>query len=236
MQKRSGYDRSIAMFSPDGRLLQVEYAKKTVKQGSTSLGIRCEDGIVLAVDKRFVNKLVDPSSIEKISKIDNHVACAMSGIVSDGRVLVDRLRYMAQEHKFVYDTPSDILMLVKDISDLKQTYTQSGGVRPFGVSLVIGGIDVDGPKLFVTDPTGIYFQYFAKAIGEKEKEIDAILQSDYKKDISVDEGIKLALKAMKEALGDDYDEKRVSIKTITEGHDDLKSLTNEEIKKYSKKV
>ncbi len=236
MQQRKGYDRSIAMFSPDGRLLQVEYAKKTIKQGSTSLGIKCKDGVVLAVDKRFVNKLVDPSSIEKISKIDDHVGCAMSGIVSDGRVLVDKLRYMAQEHQFVYDTPSDILMLVKDVADLKQTYTQSGGVRPFGVSLIIGGIDVEGPKLFVTDPTGIYFEYFAKAIGEKEKEIDTILQKDYEEDISVKDGIKLALKSMKEALGDGYDEKRVDIKTIEEDGDGLKTLSDDEIKKYSKKV
>ncbi|PIY60406.1 proteasome subunit alpha, partial [Candidatus Woesearchaeota archaeon CG_4_10_14_0_8_um_filter_47_5] len=163
-----GYDRAITMFSPDGRLLQVEYAKKTVRQGSTAMGMVCKDGVLLVTDKRIVDSLVVPESVEKIFQIDYHIAATASGILSDARVLVDRAQVKAQQHRVTYDVPIDILTVVKSICDLKQICTQSGGLRPFGVSLLITGIDEQGCKLFETDPTGIFFQYRATVIGEGE--------------------------------------------------------------------
>ena len=150
-----GYDRAITMFSPDGRLLQVEYAKKTVRQGSTAIGISCKDGVVLVTDKRLVDKLVVAESVEKIWQIDDHIGSTASGIISDARVLIERAQILAQQHRVTYDSPIDILSIVKDICNLKQITTQSGGYRPFGVSILVAGVDNGQPKLFETDPTGI---------------------------------------------------------------------------------
>ena len=154
-----GYDRTSTMFSPDGRLLQVEYAKKTVKQGTTAIGMACKNGVLLVADKRLSDELIVPKSVEKVFQVDEHIGATASGILSDGRVLIDRARLLAQQHQVTYDNPVDTESLVKDICDLKQAFTQYGGARPFGVSILFGGIDDDEPVLFLTDPTGIFFQY-----------------------------------------------------------------------------
>src|SRR3989344_143642 len=150
-----GYDRAITMFSPDGRLLQVEYAKKTVKQGSTAIGMVCKDGVILVTDKRIVDPLIVSDSVEKISKIDDHMGATAAGILSDARVLIERAQLKAQQHQVTYDSPVDVLSVVKDVCDVKQVCTQSAGLRPFGVSLLIIGIDSSGASLYETDPTGI---------------------------------------------------------------------------------
>ena len=159
---KMGYDRSITMFSPDGRLLQVEYAKKTVKQGSTAIGLACKDGVVLVADKRVTSKLMVPETIEKTFRIDNHIATTAAGIISDARVLVDRAQLKAQQHAVTYDSMIDVISVVKDMCDLKQICTQSAGLRPFGVSMLVGGVENGGEiKLFLTEPYGLYFQYKA---------------------------------------------------------------------------
>ncbi|MEM4699491.1 MAG: archaeal proteasome endopeptidase complex subunit alpha, partial [Candidatus Nezhaarchaeales archaeon] len=160
-----GYDRAITVFSPDGRLFQVEYALEAVRRGWTTLGVKCVEGVVLAVEKKKILPLVDPSSMEKIWKIDEHVGVAYAGLASDGRVLIDRARVEAQINRLIYDEPIDIEMLTRRISDLKQLYTQHAGVRPFGVSFLIAGVDKTGPKLFMTEPSGAYAGYYATAIG-----------------------------------------------------------------------
>ncbi len=197
-----GYDRAITMFSPDGRLLQVEYAKKTVKQGSTAVGVRCKDGVLLVADKRIVDDLIVVSSIEKTFMIDNHIAATAAGILSDARVLVERAQLTAQQHKVTYDHPVDVLTVVKDICDLKQITTQSGGYRPFGVSLLVGGVDDTGLRLFETDPTGIFFEYKAAAIGEGEAVVEEILHKEYKETLTVKDGLKLVIKALNKAIED----------------------------------
>ena len=199
-----GYDRAITMFSPDGRLLQVEYAKKTVKQGSAAIGIVCKDGVLLVTDKRIVDKFVVPGSVEKIFQIDDHIAATASGILSDARVLVERAQLKAQQHRVTYDSPIDTLSVVKDICNLKQICTQSGGLRPFGVSLLIAGIDEDGPKLFETDPTGIFFQYLVTSIGEGEADIEKVFEKEYRKDMTIEDGLKLSIKALKKVLGEEF--------------------------------
>ena len=143
MIDKMGYDRSITMFSPDGRLLQVEYAKKTVKQGSTAIGIACKDGVVLVADKRVTSKLLVPEAIEKMFKVDDHIGATAAGIISDARVLVDRVQLKAQQHSVTYDSKIDVLSIVKDICDLKQICTQSAGLRPFGVSMLVAGVEED---------------------------------------------------------------------------------------------
>ena len=204
-----GYDRAITMFSPDGRLLQVEYAKKTVKQGSTAIGMACKDGVLLLTDKRIVDSLVVPEAVEKVWEIDEHMGATASGILSDARILVERAQLRAQQHKVTYDSPIDVLSVVKDICNLKQLCTQSGGLRPFGVALLIAGVDEAGIKLFETDPTGIYFQYKASVIGEGEAVIEEILHKEYKENMSVEDGFKLGLRALQKFLGKDFNIERV---------------------------
>jgi len=210
-----GYDRAITMFSPDGRLLQVEYAKKTVRQGSTAIGIVCKDGALLVTDKRIVDKLIVADAVEKIWQVDDHIAITAAGILSDARILVERAQVKAQENKVIYDSPIDVLTIVRDIANLKQMCTQSGGLRPFGVSLLIAGVDEDGMKLFETDPTGIYFQYKATAIGEGEIEVKAILTKEYKETMSVEDGLRLAISALKKVVTDGFEADRIDAVYIT---------------------
>ncbi len=210
-----GYDRAITMFSPDGRLLQVEYAKKTVRQGSTAIGMVCSDGVLLVADKRIVDKLVIPESVEKIFQIDDHIAATASGILSDARVLIERAQIKAQQHKVTYDTPIDTVSVVKDICALKQICTQSGGLRPFGVSVILAGIDSDGPKLFETDPTGIYFQFRATVIGEGETEIEEVLNKEYDDKLTIEEGLRLAITALNNVLDKNFSIERVDAAYIT---------------------
>lgn len=205
-----GYDRAITMFSPDGRLLQVEYAKKTVRQGSTAIGMTCSDGVLLVADKRIIDKLVIPESVEKIFKIDDHIAATAAGIISDARVLIERSQLKAQQHAVTYDSPVDTITIVKDICALKQICTQSGGLRPFGVSVIVAGIDSDGPKVFETDPTGIFFQFKATVIGEGEPEIEEILNKEYKDSLTIEDGLKLCLRALNQVLDKNFSVERIA--------------------------
>ena len=226
-----GYDRTSIMFSPDGRLLQVEYAKKTVKQGTTAVGIVCKDGVLLIADKRIVEKLIVPESIEKIFQIDDHIGATASGILSDGRVLIERAQILGQQHRITYSEPITTETLVKEICDLKQLYTQVGGARPFGVSIMFMGMG-EKPHLFVTDPTGIFFEYKATAIGEGELEVKDVLSKSYKDNMSLDEGLRLGISCLKKALGKDFDIDRIDGAYIKLSEKQFKRLTREELMKH----
>lgn len=229
-----GYDRAITMFSPDGRLLQVEYAKKTVKQGSTAIGLVCSDGVLLVTDKRIVDPLVVTEAIEKIFQIDDHIGATASGIISDARVLIERSQVKAQQHRVTYDSAIDVLSVVKSVCDLKQLCTQSGGLRPFGVSLLVAGIDSDGPKLFETDPTGIFFQYRAVVIGEGEEGIEDILHKKYKPSITIADGLVLCVEALKQVLDDNFNAERLDAAYITTADKVFKKVDKKEFEKILK--
>ena len=226
-----GYDRSIAMFSPDGRLLQVEYAKKTVRQGSTAVGIVCKDGVLLVTDKRIVDPLVVSEAIEKIFKVDEHIVATAAGILSDARVLIEMAQLKAQQHKVTYDSPIDTLTVVKDICNLKQICTQQAGLRPFGVSILVAGIDNGTPKLFETDPTGIFFQYKATVIGEKEPEIEDILHKKYKDSITIDEAFKLIVSAFCKLLGKNFNPSRIDAAYIKTDEKKFRKMTKAQVEK-----
>lgn len=228
-----GYDRAITMFSPDGRLLQVEYAKKTVKQGSTVIGILYAGGVLLITDKRILDPLMVGSSVEKIFKIDDHIGAAASGIVSDGRVLVDRAMVKAQQNRVTYDAPIDVISVVRDIADLQQMTTQSGGYRPFGVSLLIAGVD-DRAHLYETDPTGIYFEFKATVIGEGETKIRPILHEEYKDGLSRDDAIALALKGLKQVLDKDFSIDRIDAATISVESKRFESVARADLERLAK--
>ncbi len=235
MIDKMGYDRSITMFSPDGRLLQVEYAKKTVQRGSTALGLACKNGVVFVTDKRVTSKLMVAEAIEKMFRIDDHIGAAAAGLIADARVLIDRVQLRAQQHSVTYDSKIDILSVVKEICDLKQIGTQSGGLRPFGVSLLVGGVDEDGEvRLFLTEPYGLYFQYRAAVVGEGEAEIEAMLNKRYKSTMSVDEGLKFGLILMKEFLKEEYNVERVDAAYIDDKTRRFTKLSNDELRKLMK--
>jgi proteasome alpha subunit len=190
------YDRAITVFSPDGRLFQVEYAREAVKRGTTAVGVRGKSGVVLLVDKRVSSKLVVPASIEKIFAIDTHVGCATSGLVADARALVDRARVEAQLNRVTYDEPVPIDVLVKKVCDFKQGYTQFGGGRPFGTALLIAGVDATGPRLFETDPSGALIEYKASAVGSGRQQALDVLEKEYKEGLSDEAAVQLGLKAL----------------------------------------
>ena len=231
-----GYDRAITMFSPDGRLLQVEYAKKTVKQGSTTIGMVCKDGVLLVADKRIVDTLVVAESVEKVFQIDKHIGATASGIISDARVLIDRAQLKAQQHRVTYDAPIDTLSIVKDMCSIKQLCTQSGGLRPFGVSILVAGIDNGKGKLYETDPTGIFFEYRASVIGEGEEEVENMLHSEYKDTLSIEEGIMLTVKALAKLVGKDFNANRLDIAYIKNDKKKFTKMSRDELNSIVSKV
>ncbi len=231
-----GYDRAITMFSPDGRLLQVEYAKKTVKQGSTAIGIVCSDGVLLVTDKRIVDSLIIPESVEKTFQIDEHIGASASGILSDARVLIENAQNKAQQHRLTYDSEIDVLSVVKAICDLKQICTQSAGLRPFGVSILIAGVDANGPRLFETDPTGIYFQYKASVIGEGETEIEEMLHKQYKETLTIEDALKIIIRALAKILDKNFDAARIDAAYIRTNERKFKKIPKLSIEKLLKEV
>jgi proteasome alpha subunit len=210
-----GYDRAITVFSPDGRLLQVEYAKKAVSHGAMTLGIVYKEGILLVSDRRITEKLMVAESVHKISKIDDHVAGTFAGYTSDARVLIKKCRVFAQQHKLTYGEPVDIEGVVKYVSDLEQAYTQYGGIRPFGIAFLFAGVDKRGIQLYETDPSGIYTQYLARAIGMGSPEANKVLERKFKDGMKLEDAQKLALEVFKEILDKEFSLEKLEAATIT---------------------
>ena len=228
-----GYDRAATMFSPDGHILQVEYAEKTVRLGSASIGIICKDGVVIVADKRVKDRLIVQESANKIYEIDEHISSTAAGILSDARILIERAQLVAQQHRVTYDSPIDVESIIKDIADMMQNFTQYPGARPFGVSVMVAGINAE-PKLYISDVTGNYVAYKATAIGENDEKIKEQLRKQYREDITIDEAIKLSLKIFKEVLGKNFQVDRFDVSFIDRKEKKMKRLKGEQLKKYSK--
>ena len=194
-----GYDRAITVFSPDGRLFQVEYAREAVKRGATAIGVKTDGGVILVADRRVTSKLLEPNTIEKIYVIDDHIGAATSGLVADARILIDRARLEAQINRLTYDEPIRVKDLAKRICDFKQQFTQFGGVRPFGVSLLIAGID-ERPRLYETDPSGALLEYKATAIGAGRNVVMEFFEKEYRDRMSLEDAMVNAMVAMGKAI------------------------------------
>ena len=227
---QAGYDRAITVFSPDGRLFQVQYAREAVKRGATAVGIKCKDGVVLAVEKRVTSKLIEPESYEKIFQIDDHIAAASSGILADARILVDRARLESQIYRLTYGEPVPLTILIKKICDLKQMHTQYGGVRPFGVALLMAGVN-DKPQLFETDPSGAYFEWKAVAIGSGRNTAMAIFEDKYKDDMDLDGAIRLAVFALAKTMEKPVPE-GIEVAIITMESKKFEKVSPERVAKY----
>jgi len=192
-----GYDRAIVTFSPDGRLFQVEYAREAVKRGTTSVGLVFDGGVVLVVSKVKNPLSIPENGGEKISQVDDHLGAAISGFMADGRILIERSRIKAQVFKLTYDEPLDVLGAVKEISDIMQAYTQYGGVRPFGVALLLAGVDEKGARLFEVDPSSTFYGWKAHAIGRGAPEALKVLRKEWKDKMKQEDAMKLAIKSLR---------------------------------------
>lgn len=229
-----GYDRAATMFSPDGHLLQVEYAEKIIRLGSASIGIVCKDGVLIVSDKRIRDKLIAPESTHKIMEVDSHIIAASAGMVADARVLIDQAQILAQQNRVTYDSPIEPISVIRMIADRKQQFTQYGGARPYGIALLIAGAYKGKGSLFTSDVTGNFFSYKANAIGENDERIKEILRSELKEGISIDEGLRFCLKIFKEILGKNFEIERFETAYIKNEAKGIVRLHGEELKKFSK--
>jgi len=225
-----GYDRTATMFSPEGHLLQVEYAEKTVRLGSSSIGMVCSDGVFILADKRIEDKLLVKESASKISEIDSHIIASSAGIFSDARVLVERAQLLAQQHRVTYNSQIEPELVIKEIANTKQQFTQYGGARPFGVSMMIAGINGKKPEVFVSDVTGNYFSYYANVIGENDDKIREELKEKYKHGLTIKQGVKLALEIFEKVQGNKFNMKKFELVYINKEDAKLKRLEGENIK------
>ncbi|MCW3992972.1 MAG: archaeal proteasome endopeptidase complex subunit alpha [Candidatus Bathyarchaeota archaeon] len=229
------YDRAITVFSPDGRLFQVEYAMELVNRGATILGIQCREGVVLGAEET-VDPLEEAESSWKIFKLDNHIGAAIVGLSSDARVLIDNARVYAQSNKLTYDEPIDVEVVTKRICDIKQLYTQHAGVRPFGISLIFGGVDKTGNHVFGTHPSGTYRGYKARTEGAGKETVIKILREEYREEMSLEDTIKLTVKCLVKALEARQLPPRIKIAVIPSATKKMEMLRDDKIGEYLKEL
>ena len=227
------YDEVITVFSPDGRLFQVEYALETVYRGPTIIGVSCPEGVVIGAEEKVESRLRDPNFSEKIYEVDEHLGGAIVGLGSDARVLIDYARIYAQSNRLMYDEPADVEIVARGIGDLMQLYTQYEGVRPFGVSIIFAGVDKVGSRLFTTDPSGSYRAYRAVAIGIGHETAQNLLEKEYREDLKLDEAVKLAVKCLVKAR---IEKSTVRIAVIPSETKRFRMLTAEEVKPYMRRT
>jgi proteasome alpha subunit len=190
-----GYDMTPTMYSPDGRIYQVEYAIETVKRGTLAIGVKCKDGVIIAVEEN--PRALQVSSItQKIFLVDQHIGVAAAGYIPDARVQVDNARFFSQSNKLTYDEPVEVETVAKHLADQCHQFTQYSGVRPYGVALIIAGVDLKGGAIYVTDPSGTYVSYEAVAIGASSEEVTDFLEKNYKPEMTLEDGAALATAAI----------------------------------------
>ena len=226
------YDRAITIFSPEGRLYQVEYALELVKRGALIVGVSSPEGVVLAANETPESQLEDPEYFRKIFQLDEHVGAAIAGLSSDARVLVRQARVFCQSNRLLYDEPVDIEVLTRRIGDLAQIYTQNAGVRPFGVSMIFVGVDTKGCRVLTTDPSGSYRGYKATTVGRKSDEVNRMLEERYKEDFALDEAVALAVEAVKSGSEGEVSSKIVKVAVVPADTKVFRRLTDEEVDKY----
>ena len=228
----AGYDRAITVFSPDGRLYQVEYAIETVRRGTLAIGIKSRDGVILAVEEK-ARKLQISNVTQKIFQVDDHIGVAAAGYIPDARTQVDHARFFAQSNRLIYDEPVDVEGVAKNIADMAQQFTQYAGVRPFGVALILAGVDKNGASLYLTDPSGTYIGYDAVAIGAGSDQVTEFLEKGYKNNISMEEAGALAIESIYLVSEDKTSTRHVKMAIIDNNTKIMRKVEEDEIDKYA---
>mmetsp|Transcript_50833 Transcript_50833/g.77280 ORF Transcript_50833/g.77280 Transcript_50833/m.77280 type:complete len:235 (-) Transcript_50833:65-769(-) len=226
----SSYSFSLTTFSPSGKLVQIEYALQAVTHGTTSLGIKAKDGVVIATEKKLPD-LMNSSTIQKINNLTDNIGVVYSGLNPDSRVLVTKGRKLAQQYYRTYKESIPVSQIVKKIANVMQEYTQSGGVRPFGVSLLIAGMDENGPQLYQVDPSGSYWGWKASAIGKNMLNAKTFLEKRYNEDIELEDAIHTAILTLKEGFEGQMTENNIEIGIVSD-NGEFRVLSASEVKDY----
>jgi len=224
---QQAYDRGTSLFSPDGRIYQVEYAREAVSRGAPSVGVRTQDGVVLAAETQSSSPLLIDESIEKLHKLDDHLGTTNAGHVADARQLIDYARRMAQGDRLRFGEPVGVETVTKYVTDHVQENTQRGGTRPYGVALLIGGIEDGTPRLFGADPTGTPREWKATAIGGSRSELQEILEDGWSEELGLEDGVSLALEALATVV-DEVDDEAFSVATV-DAEEGYRTMTDDEI-------
>jgi proteasome alpha subunit len=232
MMASRGYDMTPTMYSPDGRIYQVEYAMETVKRGTLAIGVCSKEGVIMAVEEK-TRTLQTTDITQKIFQVDFHIGIAAAGYIPDARIQVDSARFFSQGNRMTYDESVEIGTVAKYLADQSHQFTQYSGVRPNGVALIIAGIDQKGESIYVTDPSGTYVQFAAVAIGANSDDVNEFLEKHYSPDMSIDDAASLAIAAinLKEEQKDGIDD--IKMAKITTKAKVFEKVSKSDLQKYS---
>ena len=232
MMASRGYDMTPTMYSPDGRIYQVEYAIETVKRGTLAIGIATKEGVIMAVEEK-PRALQTANITQKIFQVDYHIGVAAAGYIPDARVLVENARFFSQGNKMTYDESVEVGTVAKYLADQSHQFTQYSGVRPNGVALIIAGVDQKGQALYVTDPSGTYVQYAAIAIGASSDEVNTFLEKHYNPDMSLDDAAALAVASINLKAEKREGVDHIKMAKVTTGKKTFEKISLEDLKNYA---
>jgi len=230
-----GYDMTPTMYSPDGRIYQVEYAMETVKRGTLALGIKTKEGVIMAVEER-PRALKTSNITQKIFQIDFHIGVAAAGYIPDARVQVDNARLFSQGTKMTYDEAVEVETVAKHLADQSHQFTQYSGVRPNGVALIIAGVDLKGESIFLTDPSGTFIQYAAVAIGSGSDDVNSFLEKNYDFDMGLEDAAALAIAAINIKSEEKNGVENIKMAKVTSKDKVFEKISESDIKNYSQNV